>query len=293
MSNNKDLIDKFKAKSFGNINSMIHKFGGDPRLIVAAPCALLLQVAHPTVSAGVKEHSDYLQDPWGRLLRTLDFVYVMTYGEKEDMITMGETIKELHKSIRGTKSDGTKYSALEPEAYAWVHNTLAYFFIKGNEVFGTPMSKEEKEEFWIEWKEIGYLIHVQKKSLPETWEEFEQYFNDMIETKLQKTPEVCDLLKVLQNPPPPHKLLKGKFWNKSIQPVSNFTLLATIGMLPSNARKLFGFEWTLKDRIAFAAYVKLTRLGTPVVKKMSKYSGKLYLKIRRSPINSYYKIGMK
>lgn len=293
MSQNKDLIDNFKSKPFNKVNSMIHKFGGDPRLIVAAPCALLLQVAHPTVSAGVKEHSDYLQDPWGRLLRTLDFVYVMTYGEKEDMITMGETIKEIHKSIRGTKSNGQKYSALEPEAYAWVHNTLAYFFIKGNEVFGTPMSKKEKEEFWQEWKEIGYLIHVQKSSLPETWADFEDYFNLMIETKLYKTPEVCDLLEVLKSPPPPHKILKSKLWDKTIEPVSDFALFTTIGMLPTNARKLFGFEWTLKDRIIFTAYVKLTRLGTPLVKRISNYSGKLYLKIRRSPINSYYKIGMK
>src|SRR5271166_4929316 len=37
----------------------------DARVILAAGYALLLQVAHPTVGAGVSEHSQFLLDPWG------------------------------------------------------------------------------------------------------------------------------------------------------------------------------------------------------------------------------------
>jgi uncharacterized protein (DUF2236 family) len=44
---------------------------GDARVLIAAGYALLLQVAHPTVGAGVSEHSEFQRDPWGRLLRTL------------------------------------------------------------------------------------------------------------------------------------------------------------------------------------------------------------------------------
>jgi uncharacterized protein (DUF2236 family) len=42
------------------------------RLFTAAGDALLLQVSHPTVGAGVSEYSDFKADPWGRLFRTLD-----------------------------------------------------------------------------------------------------------------------------------------------------------------------------------------------------------------------------
>src|SRR5919197_141749 len=31
----------------------------------------------------------------------------------------------MHKRIKGVKPDGERYHALEPEAYAWVHATLA------------------------------------------------------------------------------------------------------------------------------------------------------------------------
>ena len=46
---------------------------GDARLFAASGYALLLQVSHPTVGAGVTQHSNFKQDPWGRLIRTLDY----------------------------------------------------------------------------------------------------------------------------------------------------------------------------------------------------------------------------
>ena len=40
-------------------------------LLGAGPRALLLQIAHPSVAAGVDEHSDFRADPWRRLRGTL------------------------------------------------------------------------------------------------------------------------------------------------------------------------------------------------------------------------------
>lgn len=284
-----ETINSFKSKSFKMVNPTIHKFGGDPRLMFTAPCALLLQVAHPTVSAGVKEHSDYLNHPWLRLLRTLDFVFVMTYGDPKDMVAMGEAIKNIHTEIRGIKSDGKKYSALEPEAYAWVHATLAYLFVRGNELFGDKMTEEQKELLWQEWKEIGYLIHVQKKALPEHWSDFQEYFDNMIDNRLERTPEVDDLIKVLGSPPPPFDILKGKTWDLAMIPVTNLAMLVTAGMLPPSARTLLGLDWSLKHQLAFNAYVKATRALTPIMPSFLLNSGPLYIKMRRASIRDYYK----
>ncbi|MCL2770437.1 MAG: oxygenase MpaB family protein, partial [Solirubrobacterales bacterium] len=35
------------------------RHGSDARVLLGAGCALLLQVAHPTVAAGVEEHSNF------------------------------------------------------------------------------------------------------------------------------------------------------------------------------------------------------------------------------------------
>src|SRR6202162_292850 len=124
---------------------------GDARLLVAAGYALLLQVSHPTVGAGVSEHSQFQSDPWGRLLRTLDYTYTMVYGGPQAAGEMGRRIRRFHKQIFGTRPDGEPYHALEPEAYAWVHATLAEAIVGGHERFGRPFTDQQRQGFWAEW----------------------------------------------------------------------------------------------------------------------------------------------
>ena len=63
--------------------SITWRLAGDARLMLGAGYALLLQVSHPVVGAGVSEHSNFREDPWGRLVRTLDYSNTMVYGEPE------------------------------------------------------------------------------------------------------------------------------------------------------------------------------------------------------------------
>src|SRR6188472_1886141 len=75
--------------------------------------------------AGVREHSDFKADPWGRLWRTLDYVHMLVYGGPENAIGTGRAMRAMHQRIKGIAPDGRRYHALEPMAYAWVHATLA------------------------------------------------------------------------------------------------------------------------------------------------------------------------
>src|SRR5205814_764150 len=105
--------------------SITWRRAGDARTMFGAGAALMLQVAHPTVAAGVREHSDFKSDPWGRLWRTLDYVHMLVYGEPDAAVNTGQAMRAMHQRIRGVAPDGRHYHALEPEAYAWVHATLA------------------------------------------------------------------------------------------------------------------------------------------------------------------------
>src|SRR3954469_24863750 len=103
----------------------VWRAAGDIRTLPAAGYALMLQVAHPTVGAGVAEHSNFREEPWGRLLRTLDFVHGSIYGGPQLASHIGRRVRAMHKTIKGVRPDGERYHALEPTAYAWVHATLA------------------------------------------------------------------------------------------------------------------------------------------------------------------------
>jgi len=76
-------------------------------LLLGGGCALILQVAHPLVAAGVAEHSNYREDPWGRLYRTLDLTTKIVFGSTKAAKEASDRIKEVHGRVKGvTKESG-------------------------------------------------------------------------------------------------------------------------------------------------------------------------------------------
>src|SRR6476646_2741481 len=63
--------------------------------------AVLLQVAHPLVAAGVVQHSDFRNDLWHRLVRTLGALYLIAYGSKEEADRAGQAVQAVHEHVRG------------------------------------------------------------------------------------------------------------------------------------------------------------------------------------------------
>src|SRR2546429_8366946 len=61
-------------------NSVTWRSTSDARLYAVMLYPLLLQVAHPTVGAGVRDYSDFDRRPWNRLIRTIDYVTLLVYG---------------------------------------------------------------------------------------------------------------------------------------------------------------------------------------------------------------------
>ncbi len=172
---------------------------GDPRYFFGAGYALLLQVAHPTVGSGVRDHSNFQADPWGRLMRTTDYLYLLVYGGR-GRPPMGRRLRELHKSIKGVNPDGSRYHALEPEAYAWVHATLIEATFVTGERFVGGISAADRERLYAEYMPLGRLVGVRPGDLPETLAEFRDYVDTMIAERLVRHETVDLLIDLLEQP---------------------------------------------------------------------------------------------
>ena len=116
---------------------------------------------------------------------------------------MGQRIREMHKHIKGVKPDGERYHALEPEAYAWVHATLAHSIVRGHACSGSPIPADELDDFYADWRRGGRLIGVRERDLPESWAEFGEYFDRMVEERLERTAAVDEVLEALEGPDQP------------------------------------------------------------------------------------------
>jgi uncharacterized protein (DUF2236 family) len=265
--------------------STVWRYAGDARLLSGAGYALILQVSHPTVGAGVGEHSNYAEDPWGRLLRTLDYTYVMVYGGPELAAATGRRVRELHKRIRGERPDGTRYHALEPEAYAWVHATLAQSIVDGHRAFGRPMRRDTVERFYGEWRRLGRLVGVRERDLPETWDGFRDYFDAMVAERLEDNAVVHGVLRTLTKPtaPPVPGLGEGA-WRVARLPMARLGALATVGLLPPALRARFGLRWTRRQEREFRALCGASRAVTPLLPAALRNTGPNYVRWRRDAL---------
>jgi uncharacterized protein (DUF2236 family) len=99
--------------------------------------ALLLQSLHPLALAGVDGHSDYRDDPFGRLHRTGAFIAATTFGPAQMAEATVRAIGRVHQTVSGTASDGRHYSATDPALLAWVHIALVDSMLESYLRFGT------------------------------------------------------------------------------------------------------------------------------------------------------------
>ena len=112
-------------------------------LLGAGPRALLLQLAHPKVAAGVADHSDFQADPWRRLDGTLRSILRIIYGSTATARAEIRRLNALHRTIRGAG-----YDARDPDLSLWVHATLVDSTIVANEAWIGPLPRGRVARFY-------------------------------------------------------------------------------------------------------------------------------------------------
>jgi len=256
----------------------------DSRLYAVMLYPLLLQVAHPTVGAGVRDYSDFERRPWDRLLRTIDYVSLLVYGGRE-AAAAGRRLRALHGGFRGVREDGERYHALEPEAYAWVHATLIDTYVRGHAHFGAPMSPGETERFYREYRGLGRLIGVRERDLPPTWPGFRRYFAAMSRERLERTESVDRVLRTIRHAPAPPVRVPGLLWRTVRLPAGQVLWLGGVGLMEEELRPRLGVSWNRLDDAQFRALGAISRALTPVMPERLRVTGPAQLRWRREAID--------
>lgn len=144
-------------------------------VLLAGAAAAVLQVAHPQVAMGVYAHSDFQNDPTGRLQRTLDAVYAVAFGTPEQAAAMQGRVAAMHAKVRG---EG--YSAFDADAQLWVLATLIMGSVSMYRRFVGPLSDAELNQLLLENRVFGKMFGVKPDAVPDSWPEFLRYWNSML-----------------------------------------------------------------------------------------------------------------
>ena len=229
--------------------------------------ALILQVAHPVVAAGVGQHSDYSSAPWQRLVGTLDLYLKVVYGGRDETAPeAGVRLRELHKRIRGVDEHGNRYHALDPAAFHWVHATLVESMVEMNARFKRPLTLAERELFYEEMCEVAKLYGLRERDIPPDWASFEAYFDEMVATQLRDSQLLQEVIRTIFRPSkPPVVPLPDRLWGIASWPGAELIRLVTVGALPPVMRERLGLRWTREKELALRAHQEAIRRLFPLL----------------------------
>ncbi|MEV7954218.1 oxygenase MpaB family protein [Streptomyces sp. NPDC087532] len=255
---------------------VLWSISGDIRALLMLPAALTLQVAHPAVGAGVDEHSVFRTDPWGRGERSLRSLQLWVYGG-EGAAEEGRRLRRLHRTIQGTDVRGHRYHALSPANYAWVHATGFPVYQHATRYLVRPLTGAQERALYREWLQVGRVLGIHDRDMPQTIEEFWPYFRKVLAEKVGLNVVVEDLTAVDRPVPPPDRgplplrLLLKALWPVLFPPLARFRRFITIGLMPPEARAAIGLEWTDAQERRLRRFCGVVRRGVPVLPERLRY----------------------
>jgi len=211
-------------------------------LLGAGPRALLLQLAHPQVAAGVADHSDFRADPWARLDGTLRSYLRIVYGTRTAARSEIRRLNALHTTITGPT-----YRARDPELSLWVHATLVDSTIVVADRWLEPLSRERRARYYRETLPIGRAFGIPAELLPPDLATFEAYVAGALgpDGRVKVGPLARDLAHVVLHPPL-GPVVPALDWLPP--PAYAWTLWPAIGLLPQSVRAGYGLRWGPLER---------------------------------------------
>lgn len=225
--------------------SVVWRVHGDvASMMVGGIASLLMQMLHPSVLAGVWDHSNFRADMHGRLRRTARFISATTYGERTGAEKAITTVRRVHDQVTGTLPDGTPYSANDPALLAWVHVTETISFLDAWIRYSEPMmSRADQDTYFAQMAQIGEALGADP--VPRSRAEAQRLIAAMRpQLKVDaRTREVAALI------------LEGRTGPRMAEVPRKLAMQAAVDLLPAWARAMHGLSVSALER-------PLVRAGT-------------------------------
>jgi uncharacterized protein (DUF2236 family) len=213
--------------------SVTWRLAGSMTAPVIAIRALLLQALHPLAMAGVDQHSDWRQDPVGRLAATSSYLTTVSYGERAAAERVAGVVRRIHEHVNGTDTvTGQGYDATDPGLLLWVHVTFVDSGLVASRLFGTPLPAADGDRYVAEMVKAAELVGIPAALVPATEAAMTAYM-ESVRPVLRRTPAASESMSYLLDPPGLDEDV-AEIW----QDVRD----GAVAALPDWAREMYGYE---------------------------------------------------
>jgi uncharacterized protein (DUF2236 family) len=235
-------------------DSTFWRINRESLLLFSGPRALLLEVAHPLVAAGVAGHSDFRRRPLGRLFRTVSVMTALNFEPYPRASAAVKHVRRRHAPVQGVLPEdvgpylaGTPYRADDPLLQLWVLATLIDSVLAAYQLLVRPLSLAEKQAYYTGGHGLARAMGLPPELMPPTYHDFETYMDSMINSdQLTVGPMARDIASAL-------------FYARPLGPLVRLGSYAGVGLLPPHLRDDFGFRWTSGDERRLQALAGLCR----------------------------------
>jgi uncharacterized protein (DUF2236 family) len=235
------------------VGSIARTINAETILLLGGGRALLMQIAHPLVAAGVADHSGFPGRPFARLWRTLDTTLRVSFGDADQSRDAAARVTGVHRRVRGERG-GTPYRAMDPDLLLWVHATLVDTALVTYERFVRPLGEPARQAYYREMSRQALAFGVPPEALPADLATFLDYVSSTVQ-RLEVTDEARALAADILRPPAP----------RSLAPVASAMRLITIGTLPEPLRARYGTDWSPGRERLLDAVAAVSRGAVPLL----------------------------
>jgi uncharacterized protein (DUF2236 family) len=227
-------------------------------LLLSAPAAVLMQLAHPLVAAAVAEHTNRDRSVVERAGATIGLNLAVIFGDTEQAEHAASHVRELHTAIRGQLHTtvgafpaGSSYRADDPELLRWGHATIAWVALAAYERFIESLVPTERDRYVAEMRPFGQAFGADEASLPSTCNDLRAYVSDVLENAVAIGEDGRREGREVLWP-------GGTFCERASARVAR---VLTAGLLPDAVRHGFALPWSPGRRVAFSSMAAITRLA--------------------------------
>lgn len=129
-------------------DSVTWQIVGHPSMMLAGLRAALLQTLSVPIPTATHSTGKFYDDFIGRVGRTGAYVQAQNLGSMDEVYKSARRVRAMHKRVRGTYTDGTRYDATDTHQTAWVSMTLTESFLIMSKRYGRgPLRRAEADAF--------------------------------------------------------------------------------------------------------------------------------------------------
>lgn len=217
-------------------------------LLAGGARAILMQLALPPVGQGVAAHSDFTADPLRRLRHTLTYLYVLVYGNPDEVARIVGYVNHAHDPVHSEPgAPGTAYDAFDPAQQLWVAATLYDSALTVYEAVFAELAPDDAESLYRQYAVIGTALQMPAELWPADREAFRRYWGDTLRA-LHVDDTARRVARDLLHP------VAAPLWIRAAMPAVRFL---TAGFLDAGVREAFGLPWSDRRQRRFDRTVRV------------------------------------